>query len=84
MAEYSGGSVDYYKLYIKKPATLPEPYEAECDDIIVALQLNWHEANIFKALWRKGAARKGKSKVGHNDKYDNEKILFFAELLNRD
>ncbi len=79
--EYTGGSSDYYKVVIKNPTTF-DPYVAECNDVIEALDMNFAEGNIFKALWRKAAARQGKRKAGHNEQYDNEKILFFAQRLN--
>lgn len=79
--EYTGGSSDYYKVVIKNPTTF-DPYIAECNDVIEALDMNFAEGNIFKALWRKAAARQGKRKAGHNEQYDNEKILFFAQRLN--
>lgn len=80
--ENSGGSVSYYKVSIDKPTTLPAPYEAECNDIIEALGMNFAEGNIFKALWRRAAARKGVRKGGYDQgKYDAEKILFFAQRL---
>ena len=80
--ENSGGSVSYYKVSIDKPTTLPAPYEAECNDIIEALGMNFAEGNIFKALWRRAAARRGVRKGGYDQgKYDAEKILFFAQRL---
>ena len=78
----SGGSVSYYKVSIDKPTTLPAPYEAECNDIIEAVGMNFAEGNIFKALWRRAAARRGVRKGGYDQgKYDAEKILFFAQRL---
>lgn len=81
--EYTGGSVDYYKVRIEKPTT-PEfpPYMAECNDIIEALGMNYAEGNAFKALWRKAAARTlGKHKKGNNALYDAEKVEFFGHRL---
>ncbi len=78
----SGGSVSYYKVSVDKPTTLSVPYEAECNDIIEALGMNFAEGNIFKALWRRASARRGVSKGGYDQgKYDAEKILFFAQRL---
>ncbi len=56
--EYTGGSVDYYKVRIENP-TEPYrcPYDAECNDIIEALGMTFAEGNAFKALWRRAAAR---------------------------
>lgn len=81
--EYTGGSSSYYKIKVEHPTTLINPYEAECNDVIEALGMNFAEGNIFKALWRRANARKsGVKKKGYTDgKYDAEKILFFAERL---
>lgn len=79
--EHSGGSVDYYKLRIEHPTHMAEPYEVECNDIIEALQMDYAEGNVFKAIWRTAAARMGKHKRGHDAKYDAEKIVFFGQRL---
>lgn len=82
VGEYTGGSTDYYKLRIEHPTTAKHPYDVECNDIIEALDMNFAEGNVFKALWRRAAARKGKQKKGYVDgKYDAEKILFFAKRI---
>lgn len=81
--EYTGKSVSYYKVRIEKP-TNPDaaPYDAECNDIIEALNMNYAEGNAFKALWRKAAARTlGKAKKGNNALYDAEKVEFFGARL---
>jgi hypothetical protein len=78
--EYTGGSSSYYSVEIKRPTTSGRaPYIAECNDIIEALGMDFAEGNAFKAIWRIAAARQGKQKKGHNEKYDWEKINFFAE-----
>jgi hypothetical protein len=82
--EYSGGSVSYYQVRITNPTTKErEPYIAECNDIIEALNMNYAEGNAFKALWRKAAARTlGIGKKGYIDgKYDSEKVEFFGHRL---
>jgi len=80
--EYTGGSVSYYKVKINKPTTLPEAYEAECNDIIEALHMNYAEGNAFKAIWRKCAARLGGTKKGYTDGlYDSEKVVFFGQRM---
>ena len=80
--QYTGGSSDYYKVFVKNPTTLEEPYEAECNDIIEALQMNFAEGNAFKAIWRKAKARQGVKKKGYdNGVYDSEKVVFFAERM---
>ena len=83
-AEYTGGSVDYYKVDVKNPTTASEPYMAECNDIIEALGTNYAEGNAFKALWRRAAHRTlGKKKAGAKDDglYDAEKVAFFGARL---
>lgn len=79
---YSGGSSDYYKVFVKHPTTLDEPYEAECNDVIEALGMTFAEGNAFKAIWRKAKARQGVKKKGYdNGVYDSEKVVFFGERM---
>lgn len=81
--EYTGGSVSYYTVHVAKP-TKPDrvPYDAECNDIIEALGMNYAEGNAFKAIWRMCAARQGKVKQGYKDgRYDAEKVEFFGARL---
>ena len=80
--EYTGGSVSYYRAKVKRPTSGGDPYEAECNDIIEALRMNYAEGNAFKALWRRAAARVGKSKRGYTTGlYDAEQVVFFGERL---
>lgn len=81
--EYTGGSVNYYKLLVENPTTLDNAYEVECNDIIEALDMNYAEGNAFKAIWRKCAARKfGVKKKGYdNGLYDSEKVVFFGDRM---
>lgn len=82
VAEYTGGSSNYYKVFIKNPTTLEKSYEAECNDIIEALQMTFAEGNAFKAIWRKAKARQGVQKKGYdNGLYDSEKVVFFGERM---
>lgn len=82
--EYTGSSVSYYKVSITNPVN-PDavPYEAECNDIIEALGMNFAEGNAFKAIWRSCAARKcGNRKKGYdNGLYDAEKVVFFGQRM---
>ena len=57
-AEYTGGSVSYYKAPVTAPLSGCAPYVAECNDIIEALGMRYDEGNAFKAIWRRCAARK--------------------------
>ena len=79
--ELTGDSVDYYKLHVSNPTTYKDEYDCECNDIIEALDMTYAEGNIFKAIWRTAAARKGNGKVGHTALYDAEKIVFFGNRL---
>lgn len=81
-AEYTGGSVNYYRVKVEAP-TSPDvaPYEAECNDIIEALGMNYAEGNAFKAIWRSCAARQGKAKRGYDGLYDAEKVVFFGQRM---
>lgn len=78
--EHSGGSVSYYVVEVKHPIHR-DPYTAECMDIMEALELTSHEANIFKCIWRRAAERQGKKKKGNNALYDAEKMAFFANRI---
>lgn len=79
--EHTGGSVNYYKVEVKTPTTFDQPYWAECNDLIEALDMNYAEGNAFKAIWRRCAERQGKKKKGNNTFYDAEKIVFFAQRI---
>lgn len=83
MKEYTGGSVSYYSVEVANPTTEGRaPYIAECNDLIEALGMNYAEGNAFKAIWRRCAARMGKSKDGYKDGlYDAEKVVFFGKRL---
>jgi hypothetical protein len=80
--EYTGGSTSYYEIDIVHPHKKRKPYMAECLDIIEALGMSFAEGECFKAIWRKCAARQGKSKRGYDDaKYDAEKIAFYGQRI---
>lgn len=81
--EYTGGSSSYYRVKVDTPTTEgTAPYTAECNDIIEALDMNYAEGNVLKALWRRCAARQGKLKKGYTDgTYDAEKIVFFGDRI---
>ena len=85
MPELTGGKVNYYLVQVAYPQR-PEqpPYQAECEDIIEALELNFDEANIFKEIWRSANARKHNGKPGHSALYGAEKIYHYAgRILSR-
>lgn len=82
--EFTGLSVNYYKVPISHPTSLPKPYVAECNDIIEGLQMNYAEGNILKALWRSCASTVlGLKKRGQDEDgvYDAEKMVFFSKQI---
>lgn len=82
--EYSGGSVNYYKVEIQAPTSGGPKYTAECNDIIEALGMNYAEGNAFKAIWRRAAQETlGLRKAGAKDDglYDAQKVEFFGKRL---
>ena len=70
--EHTGGSSSYYEVTIKGQTV-------SCIDIIEALGMDIALGNIFIAAWRIAAARNVKKKKGNDEKYDFEKIIYFAE-----
>lgn len=82
--EYTGGKTSYYEVQIEHPTREGrQPYIAECNDVIEALDMNFAEGEAFKALWRRAAARKnGTIKKGYADGlYDAEKAAFYGSRL---
>lgn len=78
-AVQSGGRVNYYLVQVQFPQREEQPaYQAECEDIIEALQMTPNEANIFKAIWRSAAARQDNGKINHKALYDAEKIVHYG------
>lgn len=83
-AKLTGGRVNYYLVHITDPQREDQPaYQAECEDIIEALELNPDEANIFKEIWRSANARKHNGKPGHSALYGAEKIVHYAGRILR-
>jgi hypothetical protein len=56
-----------------------EPYQAECEDIIRALNMSFDEGCEFKAIWRTAAARQGNGKPDHKAKYDAQKRVHYSK-----
>ena len=80
----TGGKVNYYLAQVDHPQRHGPAYQAECEDIIEALELNFDEANIFKEIWRSANARKHNGKPGHSALYGAEKIYHYAgRILSR-
>lgn len=78
--ELTGGSSNYYRIDIAKPLA-GHPYSAECLDIIMALGMTFAEGEVFKAIWRKAAARQGNGKAGNTALYNAEKVAFFGQAM---
>ena len=79
-----GGRVNYYLVDVTHPQRENQPaYQAECEDIIEALELNPDEANIFKEIWRSANARKANGKPGHKALYGAEKMVHYAGRILR-
>lgn len=80
----TGGFVNYYLADVEHPQRVEQaPYQAECEDIIEALQMSFDEACIFKAVWRSAAARLDRGKPGHKALYDAEKMVHYGNRLVR-
>ena len=78
--QLSGGLNNYYLVDVPFPQRESQAgYQAECEDIIEALELTPNEANIFKAIWRSANARKGNGKPDHKAIYDAEKMVHYAQ-----
>ena len=83
-AENSGGRVNYYLVEVKHPQREDQPpYQAECEDIIEALELNFDEANIFKEIWRTARARQGTKKEGNSELRAAQKIVHYGKRILR-
>ena len=75
----TGSKVNYYLVQVPHPQRLNQaPYQAECEDIIRALNMTFDEGCEFKAIWRTAAARLGNGKPGQTALYDAEKRVHYA------
>ena len=66
---------------VTNPTSGGDAYTAECNDIIEALDMNYAEGNVFKAVWRRAALRQGGGKPGSTLLYEAEKVEFFGKRL---
>jgi len=76
----SGGDNDYWLVKVPDPKRL-DPYEAECEDIIEALDMTFAEGNAFKAIWRKCADRQGNGKPGDNPLRNAQKVRYYGSRM---
>lgn len=80
--EISGGLVNYYLVKVNHPQREDQaPYQAECEDIIDALELNPDEANIFKEIWRTANQRQGLGKKGNTPLRAAQKMVHYATRI---
>lgn len=78
----TGGKVNYYLVFIEHPQRTEQPaYQAECEDVIQALGMDFNEGCLFKALWRSANARKGNAKPDHKAIYDAEKMVHYSNRI---
>jgi hypothetical protein len=77
--ESSGLRVNYYLVQVRFPQREDQPaYQAECEDIIDALELTFDEANIFKEIWRTARQRQGFGKAGNTSVRAAEKMVHYS------
>lgn len=82
--EITGGLNNYYLVRVDHPQRDAQPpYQAECEDIIQALGLDFNEGCVFKAIWRRAMKRKGNGKHSATSLYDAEKILHYAKRIEK-
>lgn len=84
-SKLTGGFSNYYLVRVEYPQRQEQPpYQAECEDIIRALGMDFDEGSLFKELWRSANARRGNGKPGHSAVYGAEKMVHYAtRILNR-
>lgn len=82
--EISGGLVNYYLAKVDFPQREDQPaYQAECEDLIDALELTPDEANIFKEIWRTARQRQGVGKKGNTPIRAAEKMVHYSNRILR-
>ena len=82
--ESSGGRVNYYLVEVAHPQREDQPaYQAECEDIIDALEMTFDEACIFKELWRTARQRQGVGKAGNTPLRAAQKYVHYAGRILR-
>ena len=76
----SGGDNDYWLIPVPSPKRL-EPYTAEAEDIIEALEMTFQEGEAFKAIIRKCKLRLGDGKPGDTELRNSEKVAHFGQRM---
>lgn len=77
----SGSHCAYYHAKVGHPENPNQsgtPYEANCEDIIKALDMTFDEGCEFKSLWRRARARQGFVKAESDAVRDATKALHYA------
>lgn len=80
----TGGKSDHYQVQMMVHCGDGKPdieVQFDCNDLIEELNMTFAEGEVFKAVWRKAAARLGKGKPGHQPLYDAQKIEFFGKRM---
>lgn len=76
----SGGVSNWYTLDVLSTQG-KDNYTAVCDDIILALNMTFQEGEVFKATWRKAAARLGNGKPGNTALYNAQKVTHYGKIM---
>ena len=76
----SGGVSNWYTLSVMSTQG-KDNYTAVCDDIILALNMTFQEGEVFKATWRKAAARLGNGKPGNTALYNAQKVTHYGKIM---
>ena len=76
----SGTDNDYWLIFVKNPKRL-DPYTAEAEDLIEALDMSFQEGEAFKALIRKCKARMGDGKPGDDPLRNAEKVAHYGTRM---
>jgi len=76
----AGGVSNWYTLDVLSTQGKAN-YTAVCDDIILALNMSFQEGEVFKAVWRKAAARMGNGKPGNTSLYNAQKITHYGKIM---
>lgn len=77
----SGGLSGHYLADVEKPQRGGNPYQAECDDIIYALNMTFDEGEAFKAIWRTCTARLGYGKKDNTPLYNAQKLVHRSKRI---
>jgi hypothetical protein len=78
----TGGDVNYYLISVSKSEIMDvDPYVAEVEDIIEALNMEFAEGTVLKSLVRLCKLNQNLGKPGSSKKYEIEKIRYYADRI---